>query len=224
MISLGQEYSNINQHMRVVHKTIRSGKNEKVKCLECNGLYYDIQQHMRRTHKHPVVREFYCFTCGHKFTKQANLRRHEQRIHLGMKYECLICEKVVADIDKHMQIHRESSQSLEEILAAHNIDASTMQPKQQQQQQQTEEDQAGQEVFVVPDQAVPETGDGETQQQGEGDGMEGEKEEEDEEEEEEVNHEKDEALLPIGPQVYLVEQQPQLQQEASPVSDANKEQ
>ena len=52
----GKEYSNINQHMRVVHKVLKSGMTEKHKCSQCDQEYYDIQQHMRRAHKQ--VREY----------------------------------------------------------------------------------------------------------------------------------------------------------------------
>ena len=36
----GKEYSNINQHMRVVHKSLKSGMTEKKSCDQCGNKYY----------------------------------------------------------------------------------------------------------------------------------------------------------------------------------------
>lgn len=36
----GKEYSNINQHMRVVHKALKSGLTEKQPCSQCGNQYY----------------------------------------------------------------------------------------------------------------------------------------------------------------------------------------
>merc|ERR1719357_53605 len=102
----GKEYSNINQHMRVVHKTLKSGMTVKHKCGQCGQEYYDIQQHMRRAHRHLVQpRDCTCHICGEKFTKYANMKRHQQRVHQGIKITCDICQKQVSNIDKHKKVH-----------------------------------------------------------------------------------------------------------------------
>jgi len=103
----GKEYSNINQHMRVVHKVLKSGMTEKHKCSQCDQEYYDIQQHMRRAHKQLVQpRDCTCSTCGEKFTKFANMKRHQQRVHQGLRVTCNVCQKEVSNIDKHRRVHR----------------------------------------------------------------------------------------------------------------------
>jgi len=109
----GKEYSNINQHMRVVHKTLKSGMTVKHKCGQCGQEYYDIQQHMRRAHRHLVQpRDCTCHICGEKFTKYANMKRHQQRVHQGIKITCDICQKQVSNIDKHKKVHINKEKSL----------------------------------------------------------------------------------------------------------------
>ena len=109
----GKEYSNINQHMRVVHKTLKSGMTVKHKCGQCGQEYYDIQQHMRRAHRHLVQpRDCTCHICGEKFTKYANMKRHQQRVHQGIKITCDICQKQVSNIDKHKKVHINKDKSL----------------------------------------------------------------------------------------------------------------
>ena len=103
-------YSNINQHMRVVHKAPKSGKTEKSRCPHCPQEFYDLDQHIRRAHKDLVetvfVRDSTCNLCGETFTKYANMKRHQLRIHEGYKVSCSICNKKVSNIDKHMNVHK----------------------------------------------------------------------------------------------------------------------
>ena len=106
----GKPYSNINQHMRVVHKAPKSGKTEKSRCPHCPQEFYDLDQHLRRAHKdlvQPViVRDCTCNLCGETFTKYANMKRHQLRIHEGYKVTCTMCNKKVSNIDKHMNVHK----------------------------------------------------------------------------------------------------------------------
>ena len=48
----GKEYSNINQHMRVVHKALKSGMTEKHKCPHCAMEYYGKQAPLTRPAQH----------------------------------------------------------------------------------------------------------------------------------------------------------------------------
>ena len=106
----GKPYSNINQHMRVVHKAPKSGKTEKSRCPHCPQEFYDLDQHLRRAHKDLVqtvfARDSTCNLCGETFTKYANMKRHQLRIHEGYKVSCKICNKKVSNIDKHMNVHK----------------------------------------------------------------------------------------------------------------------
>ena len=106
----GKEYSNINQHMRVIHKVLKSGKTEKVKCQDCNQEYYDIDQHRRRAHSNLYVgRDCKCDICGANFSKYANLIRHQKRVHQKIRTTCDICQKQVSNIDKHKKVHVKNS-------------------------------------------------------------------------------------------------------------------
>ena len=51
-------------------------------------------------------RDCTCSDCGEKFTKFANLKRHQQRVHEGVKVACEVCSKLVSNIDKHRRVHR----------------------------------------------------------------------------------------------------------------------
>ena len=105
----GKAYSNINQHLRVVHKTLKSGKTEKTKCSHCSQEFYDLDKHMRRAHKELVEvtgRDCTCNVCGLSFTKYANMKRHQLRIHEGFKVTCPVCNKKVSNIDKHKNVHK----------------------------------------------------------------------------------------------------------------------
>ena len=85
----GKEYSNINQHMRVIHKVLKSGKTEKVKCSDCSQEFYDIDQHRRRAHSNLYVgRDCKCNICGENFSKYANMVRHQKRVHQKIKITC----------------------------------------------------------------------------------------------------------------------------------------
>jgi hypothetical protein len=43
------------QHLRVVHKTLKSGMTKQEKCHLCHQDYYDLLQHQRRAHKVPFI-------------------------------------------------------------------------------------------------------------------------------------------------------------------------
>ena len=71
----------------------------------------DLDQHMRRAHSAMYIpRDRTCNICGEKFTKFANLRRHHQRVHEGVKVTCEICQKRVSNIDKHRKVHKAREQ------------------------------------------------------------------------------------------------------------------
>ena len=71
----------------------------------------DLDQHMRRAHPAMYTpRDRTCNVCGEKFTKFANLRRHHQRVHEGVKVSCEICQKRVSNIDKHRKVHKAREQ------------------------------------------------------------------------------------------------------------------
>ena len=104
----GKPYSNINQHMRVVHKKLKSGKTQKTKCPHCPQEFYDLDKHIRRAHGDVVqspARDSTCNVCGLGFTKYANMKRHQLRIHEGFKVTCPVCNKKVSNIDKHKIVH-----------------------------------------------------------------------------------------------------------------------
>ena len=126
----GKEYSNISQHLRVVHKLLRSGRTERRGCEHCGHQFYDLAQHMRRAHADLVTaRDCSCTICGEKFTKYANMLRHQQRVHQHVKVTCDICQKEVSNIDKHRKVHRrneektslKSDRSSQEISKGHYI-------------------------------------------------------------------------------------------------------
>ena len=74
-------------------------------------MYPDLHQHMRRAHSAMVVpRNLTCNICGDKFTKFANLKRHHQRVHEGVKTSCEVCQKRVSNIDKHRRVHKAREQ------------------------------------------------------------------------------------------------------------------
>ena len=74
----GKEYSNISQHLRVIHKVLRSGVTQKRRCETCHQEFYDLVQHLRRAHGLVTEREARCEDCGKMFSKQANMLRHRQ--------------------------------------------------------------------------------------------------------------------------------------------------
>ncbi len=43
------------KHLRVVHKTLKSGMTKQEKCHLCHQDYYDLLQHQRRAHKVPFI-------------------------------------------------------------------------------------------------------------------------------------------------------------------------
>jgi hypothetical protein len=43
------------QHLRVVHKTLKSGMTKQEKCPLCHQDYYDLLQHQRRAHKVLII-------------------------------------------------------------------------------------------------------------------------------------------------------------------------
>ena len=51
-------------------------------------------------------RDCTCHECGEKFTKFGNMKRHQQRVHEGVKTTCSICQKRVSNIDKHRKVHK----------------------------------------------------------------------------------------------------------------------
>jgi len=104
----GKEYSNINQHIRVIHKMAKSGLKTKESCGLCGQEYYDIKQHLRRAHQ--IVEEqkdTTCNYCGEKFSKYSNMIRHIRRIHQGVKETCQICLKQVSNLKKHQKTHKD---------------------------------------------------------------------------------------------------------------------
>ena len=65
----GKEYSNINQHLRIIHKVLKSGMTEKHRCEHCGQEFYDLEQHLRRAHSNLYVgRDCSCNICGENFS------------------------------------------------------------------------------------------------------------------------------------------------------------
>ena len=102
----GKEYSNINQHLRVIHKVLRSGVTQRRRCDTCHQEFYDLEQHRRRAHGLVTERVSRCDECGETFSKYANMVRHRQRIHEHRRVRCAECGKEVSNIDKHRKIHQ----------------------------------------------------------------------------------------------------------------------
>ena len=105
----GKEYSNINQHLRVIHKVLRSGVTQRRRCDTCHQEFYDLEQHMRRAHGQVTERVARCEECGETFSKHANMLRHKRRIHEQRRVRCPECGKEVSNIDKHRKIHQKKN-------------------------------------------------------------------------------------------------------------------
>lgn len=102
----GKEFANINQHMRVVHKVLRSGILTKKECQECHKEFYDLTKHMAKAHNLKYVYDYDCNICNVKFKSKFILQRHMQRRH-GDKSECGECGKKVSNLDVHIKkVHR----------------------------------------------------------------------------------------------------------------------
>ena len=98
----GKEFSNINQHMRVVHKELKSGVTEKVKCQECSKECYDLVKHMAKAHHLRFTFLFECQHCKTRFKTKFTLQRHMQRTH-GEKDQCKICGKMISNLQTHVK-------------------------------------------------------------------------------------------------------------------------
>ena len=106
----GKEYSNINQHLRVIHKVLRSGVTQRRRCETCHQEFYDLAQHRRRAHGQVTERLARCEECGETFSKYANMIRHKKRIHEHKRIRCPDCGKEVSNIDKHRKIHQKNKE------------------------------------------------------------------------------------------------------------------
>ena len=106
----GKEYSNINQHLRVIHKVLRSGVTQRRRCETCHQEFYDLEQHRRRAHGQVTERVARCEECGETFSKYANMIRHKKRIHEHRRVRCPECGKEVSNIDKHRKIHQKNKE------------------------------------------------------------------------------------------------------------------
>lgn len=103
----GKEFSNINQHMRVVHKVLRSGILSKKECQECGKEFFDLTKHMAKAHNLKYVYDYNCSICETKFKSKFILQRHMQRRH-GDKASCSECGKKVSNLDVHIKkVHGE---------------------------------------------------------------------------------------------------------------------
>ena len=72
----------INQHMRVVHKVLRSGIVAKKECQECGKEFFDLTKHMAKAHNLKYIYDYNCDLCETKFKSKFILQRHMQR-HYG---------------------------------------------------------------------------------------------------------------------------------------------
>ena len=99
--------SDINQHMRVVHKVLRSGILSKKECQECGKEFFDLTKHMAKAHNLKYVYDYNCSICETKFKSKFILQRHMQRRH-GDKASCSECGKKVSNLDVHIKkVHGE---------------------------------------------------------------------------------------------------------------------
>ena len=92
----------INQHMRVVHKVLRSGILAKKECQECGKDFFDLTKHMAKAHNLKYVYDYHCDICETKFKSKFILQRHMQRRH-GDKASCSECGKKVSNLDIHIK-------------------------------------------------------------------------------------------------------------------------
>ena len=111
----GKEYSNLNQHMRVVHKVLKSGLSSKTQCQECYKEFYDLTKHMAKAHGLKYEYDYNCHLCLIKCSSKYALQRHMERKH-GHKSKCEECGKNVSNIEAHIKkMHGQFSSCHEKI-------------------------------------------------------------------------------------------------------------
>ena len=88
----GNEFSNIDSHMKRVHQKKILGEN----CSICNKYLADkgqLTRHFEALHK--TIKDYECDICEEKFTAKRHLDRHKEKLHNinKVKYPCNECGK-----------------------------------------------------------------------------------------------------------------------------------
>jgi len=91
-------------------------KTYSFECKICQKLFTKVtllNQHVRRNHQ--KVKDIKCKSCDKAFYHTANLIKHTNSVHLGLRKECEICHGQFSDINRHKKRVHSHTKSTEKI-------------------------------------------------------------------------------------------------------------
>ena len=92
-------------HIKGVHRKIKDKKCDM--CDKSFSLHATLIQHKANVHTKDEDREvFECDKCDKTFYHVGHLKRHEEIVHMGIRYNCDICNKAfTSTTNEHMRRH-----------------------------------------------------------------------------------------------------------------------
>ena len=122
----GKKVSNMEEHVRVQHDKVKTlpcdlcdklfltkaklNKHQKKHlqskdiCKQCGAAVVNMRQHERFVHEKDLPFKCSVAGCETKFTSNCGLKKHMESVHLMLREECRICQKLVTNLKYHTKI------------------------------------------------------------------------------------------------------------------------
>merc|ERR1719186_739792 len=122
----GKKVKNIKEHVRVEHDKVKNlpcdiceqlfltkaklnahkkkHLQQKDICKQCGAAVMNMRQHERFVHEKDLPFKCSVAGCETKFTSNCGLKKHMESVHLMLREECRICQKLVTNLKYHTKI------------------------------------------------------------------------------------------------------------------------